>query len=41
MIPKELLTILELWKNDFKGDIKFFKIDKITDHKKLQSYFKI
>ena len=29
-IEKELLVLLKLWQRDFKGDIRFLKIDKIV-----------
>ncbi len=40
-IEKELLTLLKLWKTDFKGDIRFLKIKTITDDKDIKKYFKL
>ena len=40
-IEKELLALLRLWKIDFKGDIRFLKIEKIVDDKDIKKYFKL
>jgi len=40
-IEKELLALLELWKKDFIGDIRFLKIDKITGDKDIKTFFKL
>lgn len=40
-IEKELLALLMLWKIDFKGDIRFLKIEKIADDKDIKKYFKL
>lgn len=40
-IEKELLALLLLWKKDFKGDIRFLKIEKISGEEQIKKYFKI
>ena len=40
-IEKELLALLSLWKKDFKGDIRFLKIEKISGEEQIKKYFKI
>ena len=40
-IEKELLTLLKLWQRDFKGDIRFLKIEKIVGDKDLKKHFKL
>lgn len=40
-IEKELLTLLNLWHKDFTGDIRFLKIDKITEDKDLKNFFNL
>ena len=40
-IEKELLVLLKLWNKDFKGDIRFLKIDKITEDKDLKKLFNL
>jgi len=40
-IEKELLSLLKLWKGEFNGDIRFFKIEKIVDDEDLKKYFKL
>jgi len=40
-IEKELLALLSLWKRDFKGDIRFLKIEKISGEEQIKKYFKI
>ncbi|OGZ79651.1 MAG: hypothetical protein A2358_01655 [Candidatus Staskawiczbacteria bacterium RIFOXYB1_FULL_37_44] len=40
-IEKELLALMSLWKKDFKGDIRFLKIDKISGEEEIKKYFKI
>lgn len=40
-IEKELLVLLKLWKRDFEGDIRFWKIAKIVDDKDLKKRFQI
>ena len=40
-IEKELFVLLKLWKIDFKGDIRFLKIDKITEDKDIIKYFNL
>lgn len=39
-IEKELLALLLLWKKDFKGDIRFLKIEKISGEEQIKKYFK-
>ncbi len=38
-IEKELLALLRLWKKDFKGDIRFLKIDKISGENQIKKLF--
>lgn len=38
-IEKELSALLQLWKKDFKGDIKFLKIQKISGEGELRKRF--
>ena len=40
-IEKELLALLSLWKRDFKGDIRFLKIEKISGEEQIKKRFKI
>jgi len=40
-IERELFALLKLWKIDFKGDIRFLKIDKITEDKDIIRYFNL
>lgn len=40
-IEKEMLTLLKLWNKDFKGDIRFLKIDKITEDKDIKTFFSL
>ena len=40
-IEKELLCLLTLWQRDFKGDIRFLKIEKIVDDKDFKKVFSI
>ena len=40
-IEKELLALLQLWKKDFNGDIRFLKIKEISDQDQLKKRFKI
>ena len=40
-IEEELFALLKLWKTDFKGDIRFLKIDKIEEDKNLVQYFNL
>jgi len=40
-IEKELLALLKLWKIDFKGDIRFLKIEEIMDDRDIKKYFKL
>jgi len=40
-IEQELSALLKLWKIDFKGDIRFLKIEKIVDDKDIKKYFKL
>ncbi|TSC94999.1 MAG: phenylacetic acid degradation operon negative regulatory protein [Parcubacteria group bacterium Licking1014_1] len=40
-IEKELFALLKLWKTDFKGDIRFLKIDKIAEDKDLIQSFNL
>lgn len=40
-IEKELLAILKLWKQDFSGDIRFLKIERITGEDEIKKYFEI
>ena len=40
-IEKELFALLKLWKIDFKGDIRFLRIDKITEDKDIIKYFNL
>jgi len=39
-IEKELLALLNLWKKDFRGDIRFIKIEKISGEDEIMDYFK-
>jgi hypothetical protein len=38
-IEKELLALLSLWRKDFRGDIRFLKIDKISGEEKIKKIF--
>lgn len=38
-IEKELEALLLLWKKDFKGDIRFLKIEKISGEEEIKKYF--
>lgn len=40
-IEKELLVLLKLWQGDFKGDIKFLKIDKIINEEDFKKRFNL
>jgi hypothetical protein len=40
-IEKELLALLKLWKIDFRGDIRFLKIEKIVDDKDIKKHFRL
>ncbi|OGZ67547.1 MAG: hypothetical protein A3C58_02245 [Candidatus Staskawiczbacteria bacterium RIFCSPHIGHO2_02_FULL_34_10] len=40
-IEKELVCLLELWHNDFSGDIRILKIEKIINDKDFRKIFKI
>ncbi|OGZ68559.1 MAG: hypothetical protein A3D44_01250 [Candidatus Staskawiczbacteria bacterium RIFCSPHIGHO2_02_FULL_42_22] len=40
-IEKELLTLLKLWHTNFRGDIRFLVIEKITDDQYFKSLFSI
>jgi len=40
-IEKELLALLKLWKTDFKGDIRFLRIEKIIKDKDIKKYFQV
>lgn len=40
-IEKELIALLKLWKKDFRGDIRFLKISKITDEENLKKSFNV
>ncbi len=38
-IEKELLSLLKLWKIDFRGDIRFLRIEEIIEDKDLRKHF--
>jgi virulence-associated protein VapD len=38
-VEKELLALIKLWKKDFTGDIRFLKIEKISDDKDIRKFF--
>ncbi len=40
-IEKELLALLNLWRKDFKGDIRLLKIKKIYEDTNLKKLFKL
>ena len=40
-IKDELLTLLELWHKDFKGNIKFLEIEKITEDTDIKKNFNL
>lgn len=40
-IEKELFALLKLWHKDFTGDIRFLKINKITEDKDLKNFFNL
>lgn len=40
-IEKELLCLLKLWHEDFSGDIRFLKIEKITNDEDFRKAFSI
>jgi hypothetical protein len=40
-IEKELMALLSLWHKDFRGDIRFLKIDKISNDKDLKTFFNL
>ena len=40
-IEKELLCLLKLWHKDFRGDIRFLRIEKIIDDKDFRNIFNL
>jgi hypothetical protein len=40
-IKAELMTLLKLWKKDFRGDIRFLEINQISDEEELKKDFNI
>jgi len=40
-LEKELLCLLKLWRNDFTGDIRFLRIEKIIDDKDFKKQFQL
>ncbi len=40
-IEEELLALLKLWKRDFRGDIRFLRIQKITGEDALKKRFEV
>jgi len=40
-IEKELLCLLKLWRKDFKGDIRFLKIEKIINDRDFRKTFSL
>jgi len=40
-IERELFALLKLWNIDFKGDIRFLKIEEIVDDKDIKKYFNL
>jgi hypothetical protein len=40
-IENELIALLNLWKKDFNGDIRFLRINKITGEEDLKKTFRI
>ena len=40
-IEKELLSLLELWQEDFEGDIRFLVAEKITNDKDFRRIFNL
>ncbi|MCD6528081.1 hypothetical protein J7K44_00315, partial [bacterium] len=38
-MEKEIMTLLKLWKLEFRGDIKFVRAEKITDESELKKQF--
>ena len=40
-IEKELLALLNLWRKDFRGDIRLLKIERITDDSDLKKLFNL
>lgn len=40
-VEKELLCLLKLWHRDFKGDIRFLNIQKITNDADFRKIFRL
>jgi DNA-binding transcriptional regulator PaaX len=40
-MEKELMALLKLWKLEFKGDIRFLIVEKITEEEKLKKHFNL
>ena len=40
-IEKELLVLLKLWRRDFRGDIRFLRIEKLGGAEKLKRHFSL
>lgn len=38
-VEKELFALLKLWKKDFRGDIRFLKVEKIIDDEDIKKYY--
>jgi len=38
-MERELMALLKLWKLEFKGDIRFLTVEKITEEEKLKEHF--
>lgn len=40
-MEKELMALLKLWKLEFKGDIRFLVVEKITEEEELKKHFNL
>lgn len=40
-IEKELLALLRLWRRDFEGDIRFLRIERLSEEDKLRRRFSL
>jgi len=40
-MERELMALLKLWKLEFKGDIRFLIVEKITEEEKLKEHFNL
>jgi len=40
-MEKEIMALLKLWKLEFRGDIRFLVVEKITGEEELKKYFNL